>query len=190
MYFLTILLSLSAQAEPFDPNMSVSTKREIRCDVDWQMFPGFLDPTTHGNFRRGGIVLEEFEKPILVHGSMVYGLGGESGNASAKDVEIGGDIILLNREDKNSVLKLTYGVLTQEHPLSNVTTDVSKAILSFGSKIPKIGFLIVDRNNPDKAAFQRAPIDSDPNQASFLKPLSARCKISLTNRKVHPFQYK
>lgn len=183
---LLIFFALPALAKPRGADLSVTAKSEYRCDVDWQMFPGKINSDTKKNFTNGSILLVEFEKPLSVNGSLIFGMGAQSGSKPSAEMKIGGNVVILKKEEMGAAKKLTYGVLTQEFPLYNVT-DLSNAILSLGAKIPKTGFLIFNSDDSHQSVFQRAPIDSDYNRASYLKPLGARCQKTDTKEQIFPF---
>lgn len=166
---------------------SVKVKNEVRCEVQWQKAPKVISERTHGNFERQTFTFLEFEKPLLVNGAKVFGIGGtdaiEGPTSSGSELSLWKTVLLLNKQDNGNVSKLSFGEMT--HSL-NSSDSIEKEIKD-PSGTPQSGFLLLNRGSPAQSMYQRPPVTTDKVQSTVLKPLLANCQIKPSKAEVDPF---
>lgn len=174
------ILFLIAAGNAVAGDISVKAKAEYRCEVEYQSFPNVVDPVTKGNFWKGDLTFLEFEKAVNVNGVPVYGVGLEDISLRTSR------FVIFKKEETGVETKFVYGMLMATETQFAPTTNIPEAIKNFDGK-QRIGFLVVNKSNPAKSAFQRALLNPDINM-TYLKTLGANCQLKSTQSDVELFQ--
>lgn len=177
------LLSQSAVASSYIPSVPglpepkaqlaaspVKLKAEYRCDVEWQLAPGVIDPKTGKNHKMIPYSFVEFAEPVVIDGLKVYGTGNELEEID-RNWE-GTKFVLLKKEAGPAFI---FGMLLSGTTLAT-SPELRQSLKGLHGK-ERLGKITLSAGG--SIVFQRAPIQFDLAPGA-LRPLGGRCEVRAT----------